>query len=248
MVVKESIPHGTSNVKRHDRKWNVPAWAPFAVSIVAVVFSGFAVVFSYRSANYSYIQSEILRQNNLPNINITENLIDIVSDSGMSSSITIKNIGGPLSNLKAEAISCLVIVSLVKPERIVEVPIAGYYLAPSVTRRSKGVIARLTGSPGNISKYLDLKLGFNSSKTNFEVYYLETHLRIAYIDALDDRHVDYWRVAGALDLEPLAEKEWERLVESSKKTSINIDKLDLAELGRVLENIMSKGDFQARPQ
>jgi hypothetical protein len=85
--------------KSKPKEWNVTAWAALFVSIVAVGISGL-------SAYYAYVQSEILKQNNLPDIEVTaEN--EVAPDFSSTRSVTVKNNGGPLSNFNAQAIYVL---------------------------------------------------------------------------------------------------------------------------------------------
>ena len=162
--------------------WN-PISAPTYISVVATVISVVALVVSFYSARTARTQTEIQRRNSLPEIDIVETLEPGLNNE-LYSSITIKNMGGALTNPKLEKITFLrVSWSSPAPRGFLAIPVQGYYYKPVYTGRSKGILVSLRwGNHNKVDKLIADCLAQDCLKNGILPVSMETFLKITYSD------------------------------------------------------------------
>jgi hypothetical protein len=133
----------------------------------------------------------------------------------------------------------------------VEIPVDRFYYGPFLTGRPKGVVARFSGLGNhNLSKINDLMFQIFSDQQylNQRIIpsYGKTYLKIAYTDALGNKHIQYCK--SELYVEPIDAERWESIFKTSKQISIDIDKLNPNELIRIFGDIISKDGIPSHIQ
>jgi hypothetical protein len=251
-------------VKPSNRDWK--ASVAFAVSTIAVVISGLSAYYASVQSEYSRIQAEnsriqaesgrlqsehsriqaeIVSQNNLPNIDVTQETETDGKDQADTYSITISNEGGPLSEFSSKGVTFLYVMILDASQGypiLADIPLVAFYGDHVLTGRAKGVVCRFRG--GDITKYNQLtkalvrchEEAYPDGKVKLSTD-LMTYLRVRYRDVLGNSHIDYLSVQPGRDMQRIESKDWNSLYQ---KRSLDMRTANGEDLRQIYSEVISK--------